>query len=114
MMSVIVSAIYSYPVLTVWVHTSSEMHSVRQTRLSGKFAILNRQAAHKPYNQDEVIRTYKRLIRTMPRANQYLLLYVLDLLSVFARKSDKNLMTAKSAWNLFTQDIHPDTSQTWQ
>ena len=32
----------------------------------------------------------------MPRANQYLLLYVLDLLSVFARKSDKNLMTAKS------------------
>lgn len=32
----------------------------------------------------------------MPRANQYLLLYVLDLLSVFARKSDKNLMTASS------------------
>lgn len=32
----------------------------------------------------------------MPRANQYLLLYVLDLLSVFARKSDKNLMTAAS------------------
>ena len=32
----------------------------------------------------------------MPRANQYLLLYVLDLLSVFARKSDKNLMTATS------------------
>lgn len=33
----------------------------------------------------------------MPRANQYLLLYVLDLLSVFARKSDKNLMTAASS-----------------
>lgn len=32
----------------------------------------------------------------MPRANQYLLLYVLDLLSVFARKSDKNLMTPAS------------------
>ena len=32
----------------------------------------------------------------MPRANQYLLLYVLDLLSVFARKSDKNLMTPTS------------------
>ena len=44
-----------------------------------------------------MIATYKRLIRSMPRANQYLLLYVLDLLSVFARKSDKNLMTAKSA-----------------
>lgn len=32
----------------------------------------------------------------MPPPNQYLLLYVLDLLSVFARKSDKNLMTAPS------------------
>lgn len=52
--------------------------------------------AKKNYNQDEVIATYKRLIRSLPRANQYLLLYVLDLLSVFARKSDKNLMTAKS------------------
>ena len=50
----------------------------------------------KPYNQDEIIATYKKLIQRMPRANQYLLLYVLDLLSVFARKSDKNLMTATS------------------
>lgn len=49
-----------------------------------------------PFNQEEVIATYKALIRGMPRANQYLLLYVLDLLSVFARKSDKNLMTATS------------------
>lgn len=32
----------------------------------------------------------------MPRANQYLLLYVLDLLSVFARKANKNLMTESS------------------
>ena len=32
----------------------------------------------------------------MAHANQYLLLYVLDLLSVFSRKSDKNLMTAQS------------------
>ena len=52
--------------------------------------------AKKPFNRDEVIARYKRLIRSLPRANQYLLLYVLDLLSVFARKSDKNLMTAKS------------------
>lgn len=50
----------------------------------------------RPHSEDEVIATYKRLIRSLPRANQYLLLYVLDLLSVFARKSDKNLMTAKS------------------
>lgn len=52
--------------------------------------------AKKPYNRDDVIARYKRLIRSLPRPNQYLLLYVLDLLSVFARKSDKNLMTAKS------------------
>ncbi len=58
--------------------------------------------AKKPFNQDEIIATYKRLIRSLPHANQYLLLYVLDLLSVFARKCDKNLMTAKSACRLYT------------
>lgn len=52
--------------------------------------------AKKPFNRDESIARYKRLIRTLPDDNRYLLLYVLDLLSVFARKSDKNLMTAKS------------------
>lgn len=51
-------------------------------------------------SQDEIIKTYKQLIRSMPRQNQYLLLYVLDLLSVFARKSDKNLMTATSTLHL--------------
>jgi hypothetical protein len=34
----------------------------------------------------------------MPRANQYLLLYVLDLLSVFARRADKNRMDASSTF----------------
>jgi hypothetical protein len=57
---------------------------------------LGLRTAKKPYNQEAVIATYKRLIRSMAHANQYLLLYVLDLLSVFARKSDKNLMTAQS------------------
>ena len=52
--------------------------------------------AKKPYNQEAAIATYKRLIHSMAHANQYLLLYVLDLLSVFSRKSDKNLMTAQS------------------
>ena len=60
-----------------------------------------RAIAKQPHNEDEIIATYKRLIRSMPRANQYLLLYVLDLLSVFARKSDKNLMTAKSTYSPF-------------
>ncbi|KAI6155226.1 Rho GTPase activation protein [Pisolithus tinctorius] len=66
--------------------------------------------AKKPYNKDEVIATYKRLIQRMPRANQYLLLYVLDLLSVFARKSDKNLMTAANLAVIFRPGLisHPD------
>ncbi|KZV64514.1 Rho GTPase activation protein [Peniophora sp. CONT] len=65
--------------------------------------------AKKPYNQDEVIATYKRLIGAMPRANQYLLLYVLDLLSVFARKHEKNLMTAANLAVIFRPGImsHP-------
>ncbi|ELU37030.1 rho GTPase-activating protein [Rhizoctonia solani AG-1 IA] len=49
-------------------------------------------------SENDVIQTYRKLIKEMPRANQYLLLYVLDLLSVFARKSDKNLMTESSTF----------------
>ncbi|PSR81566.1 hypothetical protein PHLCEN_2v6332 [Hermanssonia centrifuga] len=66
--------------------------------------------AKKPFNRDEVIARYKRLIRALPRANQYLLLYVLDLLSVFARKSDKNLMTAKNLAVIFRPALlsHPE------
>ncbi|KAJ8693076.1 GTPase activating protein (GAP) for Rho1p [Pleurotus ostreatus] len=62
-----------------------------------------------PNDHNEVISTYKRLIRSMPRANQYLLLYVLDLLSVFARKSDKNRMTATNLAVIFRPGIisHP-------
>ncbi|KIJ66940.1 hypothetical protein HYDPIDRAFT_38386 [Hydnomerulius pinastri MD-312] len=66
--------------------------------------------AKQPFNHDEVIATYKRLIQRMPRANQYLLLYVLDLLSVFARKSDKNLMTATNLAVIFRPGLisHPN------
>ncbi|KAF9506886.1 hypothetical protein BS47DRAFT_369718 [Hydnum rufescens UP504] len=66
--------------------------------------------AQKPFVQEGVINTFKILIRSMPRANQYLLLYVLDLLSVFSRKSDKNLMTAANLAVIFRPGIisHPD------
>jgi hypothetical protein len=57
-------------------------------------------AAKKPFSQDEVIAQYKRLISSMPRANQYLLLYVLDLLTVFARRAERNRMNASSEWAL--------------
>jgi len=39
----------------------------------------------------------------MPRANRYLLLYALDIFSVFARASDKNLMTAPRAFKFHSQ-----------
>ncbi|KAH9957452.1 Rho GTPase activation protein, partial [Russula dissimulans] len=65
--------------------------------------------ADRPYNQEVVIATYKRLIQSMPPANQYLLLYVLDLLSVFARKSEINLMTAQNLAVIFRPGLmsHP-------
>jgi hypothetical protein len=66
--------------------------------------------AREPVDQDEAIATYRRLIRQLPRANQYLLLYVLDLLSVFARKADKNRMDAANLAVIFRPGIlsHPD------
>jgi hypothetical protein len=65
-------------------------HDVRAALASGP-AI---RAAH---TQVEVIAAYKRLVHATPRANQYLLLYVLDLLSAFARRADKYRMDASNA-----------------
>lgn len=48
------------------------------------------------HNKETMVKEYKRLIRQMPHENQYLLLYILDLLGIFAKDSDKNLMTAPS------------------
>jgi hypothetical protein len=45
---------------------------------------------------EDLIPRYKELVHALPDNNQYLLLYVLDLLHVFAKNSDKNLMTAAS------------------
>jgi hypothetical protein len=63
-----------------------------------------------PVNEEEAINAYKRLIAALPRANQYLLLYVLDLLSVFARKADKNRMDAANLAVIFRPGIlsHPE------
>jgi hypothetical protein len=60
--------------------------------------VLDFHTAKKPFNEEEAIGAYKRLIGRLPLANQYLLLYVLDLLTVFAKKSDKNMMPAASAY----------------
>ncbi len=63
----------------------------------------------KPFEPEAAIKTYRLLIQSSPPANQYLLLYVLDLLAVFARKSDKNLMTAANLATIFQPGMfsHP-------
>ena len=63
----------------------------------------------KPFDPEPAIKTYRLLIQSSPPANQYLLLYVLDLLAVFARKSDKNLMTAANLAVIFQPGMfsHP-------
>ncbi|KAK0544610.1 GTPase activating protein (GAP) for Rho1p [Tilletia horrida] len=66
-----------------------------------------------PFDVDAAIRTYKLLITSMPHANQYLLLYVLDLLAVFARESEKNLMPPSNLAVIFQPGIfsHPSHLQ---
>lgn len=44
------------------------------------------------------LREFKALIVQMPRPNQYLLLYVLDLLGAVAKDSETNRMTSPSRW----------------
>lgn len=53
--------------------------------------------AVRPFDEHAAERSYKILIPRFPPANRYLLLYVLDLLALFADNSDKNRMTAASA-----------------
>lgn len=54
---------------------------------------------------DQAIDEYKHLIQSLPDANRYLLLYVLDLLSVFARHSEINLMTIPNLALIFQPGI---------
>lgn len=65
--------------------------------------------AKEPFDEAQVIATYRFLIRRMPPANQHLLLYLLDLLSCFARKCEKNLMTTARLAVAFQSSIisHP-------
>lgn len=63
----------------------------------------------KPVDDAAAIKTYRLLTESMPPANRYLLLYVLDLLAVFARKSEINLMPASNLAVIFQPGIfsHP-------
>ena len=65
--------------------------------------------AKENFDKEGAIKTYRLLISSMPSASQYLLLYVLDLLAVFARKSDKNLMPSSNLAVIFQPGMfsHP-------
>ncbi|KAI9748071.1 MAG: hypothetical protein M4579_007320 [Chaenotheca gracillima] len=62
------------------------------------------------FNEDYAIKTFQNLITKLPPLNRQLLLYILDLLAVFASKSDMNRMTAPNLAAIFQPGIlsHPD------
>ncbi|CAG8452150.1 16213_t:CDS:10, partial [Dentiscutata heterogama] len=57
-----------------------------------------------------LVENYQRLIQSLPKENQHLLLYILDLLAVFSSKSSQNLMPSKNLASIFQPGIlsHPD------
>lgn len=59
---------------------------------------------------EETIRTYQKLIGDLPKLNGQLLLYILDLLAVFAENSQANLMPAANLAAIFQPGLisHPD------
>lgn len=61
------------------------------------------------FDPDKAIRTYQALITELPPLNRQLLLYILDLLAVFASKSDMNKMTTPNLAAIFQPGLlsHP-------
>lgn len=61
------------------------------------------------FDPDEAIRIYQALITELPPLNRQLLLYILDLLAVFASKSDLNKMTTPNLAAIFQPGLlsHP-------
>ncbi|PNS16596.1 hypothetical protein CAC42_96 [Sphaceloma murrayae] len=66
-------------------------------------------ADHGGFNSEGAIRAYQGLITELPPLNRQLLLYILDLLAVFASKSDLNKMTTPNLAAIFQPGIlsHP-------
>ena len=62
------------------------------------------------FDMEAAIRAYQSLITELPPLNRQLLLYILDLLAVFASKSDLNKMTTQNLAAIFQPGIlsHPD------
>lgn len=61
-------------------------------------------------NDDEKIATYQELISKLPPPHSCLLMYLLDLLALFAHHSDENLMDAKNLASVFQPGVisHPN------
>ncbi|KAK9779044.1 putative Rho-GAP domain-containing protein [Seiridium cardinale] len=61
------------------------------------------------FNEAEAIDKYQALIKILPPLNRQLLLYILDLLAVFAAKADENRMTAQNLAAIFQPGMlsHP-------
>ncbi|KAI5820243.1 hypothetical protein BZA77DRAFT_258088 [Pyronema omphalodes] len=61
------------------------------------------------FSVNEAIAVYQRLISELPPLNRQLLLYILDLLAVFASKSEANRMTAENLAAIFQPGLisHP-------
>lgn len=61
------------------------------------------------FDEAEAIEKYQQLIKELPPLNRQLLLYILDLLAVFAAKADENRMTAQNLAAIFQPGMlsHP-------
>lgn len=61
------------------------------------------------FDPDNAVRIYQHLIKGLPSLNRQLLLYILDLLAVFAAKADVNKMTTHNLAAIFQPGIlsHP-------
>ncbi|KAF2126380.1 RhoGAP-domain-containing protein [Dothidotthia symphoricarpi CBS 119687] len=61
------------------------------------------------FDPDAAVRTYQLRIKELPSLNRQLLLYILDLLAVFAAKADVNKMTTSNLASIFQPGIlsHP-------
>lgn len=69
----------------------------------------DKQAAEAKFDHAKAVETYQRLIVDLPPLNKQLLLYILDLLAVFASKSDQNRMTSGNLSAIFQPGMlsHP-------
>jgi hypothetical protein len=72
-------------------------------------AIESQSPSEGEFDHEAAIRAYQELITELPPLNRQLLLYILDLLAVFASKSDLNKMTTPNLAAIFQPGIlnHP-------